>query len=411
MTEQEVRYAILQAQDKAEQGDVISQHFLGISYLGLKDYILAAKWFEKAAEQGYADAQMKLGLQLFTGQGIPEDKVKGIEWIRKAAEQGYARAQFHMGNFTDDKIKAAEWYEKAAEQGDADAQYELGVLYLNGDSITKDSDKAIKWFNKAVDQGHVKAKEFMDAFEAEKRKQRDSPDDLLKSSAMLVQALEDNRLGNYSRSTELLKYVEEYGAPFTQFQLGCLYLEGRSLSRNPTKAKELIKKAAEKGDFQAKEWLEKEKREQEERERKEREHQEWLASEEGQKWQAEEKEREKRELEEKEAQKRRWKIGRIAAPLLTVFSIIMVSVGFNGETNGEPGGIIPFVINISLIIPFLVIYFCLGIKRIIFLIVGIFLAISWAFNASGDTLTFFITFFISYLISCVLAMINKKDKF
>jgi hypothetical protein len=128
MTEEEVKDGISLAQEKADQGDVISQNFLGICYLGLKDFAMAAKWFEKAAEQGYADAQMKLGLQLFNGQGVTENKVKGLEWIRKAAEQGYARAQFHMGHHSNDDAKAVEWFRKAARQGDTDAQYELNIL-------------------------------------------------------------------------------------------------------------------------------------------------------------------------------------------------------------------------------------------------------------------------------------------
>jgi len=186
MNEQEVRYAILQAQDKAEQGDVISQHFLGISYLGLKDFVMAAKWFEKAAEHGYADAQMRLGLLYFTGQGVPKDNVRGLEFIRKAAEQGYVRAQFYIGNLTEDNTKSAEWYEKAAEQEDTDAQYELGLLYLNGDGVPKDNEKAAKWFEKAAEQGHVKAQEFIDAIEAEKRKQTEAQHDYeLRSLAML----------------------------------------------------------------------------------------------------------------------------------------------------------------------------------------------------------------------------------
>jgi TPR repeat protein len=408
MTEQEVRYAILQAQDKAEKGDVISQHFLGISFLGLKDLEMAAKWFEKAAEQGYADAQMKLGLQLLTGQGIPEDKVKGIEWIRKAAEQGYTRAQFYMGDFTEDKIKAAEWFFQAAKQGDTDALHELTILaeqeniqaqknlffmYFKGVGVPKDKEQWNKWQEKLL---------------------KHDPDTQLYMGKACIEYKE------YKEAAEWFTKAAEQGNMDAQYELGVLYLNGDGITKDSDKAIKWFNKAGDQGHVKAKEWLEKEKREQEERERKEREHQEWLASEEGQKWQAEEKERKQkeqeererereRELEEKERQKQLWKIGRIAAPLLTVFSIIMVSVGFNGETNGEPVGMFGII---PLIIPFLVIYFCLGIiKRIIFLIVGIFLAIGWAFNASSDTLTFFITFFISYLISCVLAMINKKDKF
>jgi len=283
MTEQEVRYAILQAQDKAEKGDVISQHFLGISYLGLKDYILAVKWFEKAAEQGYADAQMRLGLQYSSGQGIQEDKEKGLEWIKKAAEQGYARAQFHMGLLEEDNVKSAEWYEKSAEQGDSDAQYELGLLYFNGEGVPKDNIKAGQWFNKAGNQGNEKAKEYMAKVitdtlfdDPEIQKQRNTVADKFYME------------GNHVKAAELYGEMADRGNAIAQYKLGLLYGLGQGVKYNSVKSNELIRKAAAQGLEDAKNWIEKEERkrkEHEEKERKEREHQEWLATDDGKNWQ------------------------------------------------------------------------------------------------------------------------------
>jgi TPR repeat protein len=329
MTEQEVRNAILQAQNKAEQGDVISQHFLGISYLGLKDYVMAAKWFEKAAEQGYADAQLRLGLQYSAGQGVSEDKVKGLELIGKAAEQGYARAQFHMGLFAEDNAKSAEWYEKAAEQGDADAQYELGLLYFTGEGVPKDRNKAGQWFKKAGDQGNEKAKEYLGKVVADALFDNPEIQDIRNAAAHKAYME-----GNHTKAAELYGEMADRGNAMAQYKLGLLYALGQGVQYNSKKSDELIRKAAAQGLKEAKDWLEKEEREKrereerekrekherEERERKEREHQEWLASEEGQKWQAEEK-RKQEDRKRKESAKKRVKT-------IIILLIIAAIVGF-----------------------------------------------------------------------------------
>jgi uncharacterized protein len=49
------------------------------------------------AEQGDANAQFKLGLMYYNGEGVPEDDAEAVKWYRKAAEQGLAGAQFNLG--------------------------------------------------------------------------------------------------------------------------------------------------------------------------------------------------------------------------------------------------------------------------------------------------------------------------
>jgi len=62
-----------------------------------QDYTQAAAWYRKAAEQGVAGAQFKLGLSYKDGRGVPQDDAQAAFWYRKAAEQGYAEAQFLLG--------------------------------------------------------------------------------------------------------------------------------------------------------------------------------------------------------------------------------------------------------------------------------------------------------------------------
>ncbi len=75
-----------------------------------------------------------------------------MKWYRKAAEQNYAEAQYNLGvcyangeGVTKDDVEAVKWYRKAAEQNYAEAQYILGVCYYIGEGVAKDYVEAYKW--------------------------------------------------------------------------------------------------------------------------------------------------------------------------------------------------------------------------------------------------------------------------
>lgn len=54
-------------------------------------------WCRKAAENGYAPAQNRLGYDYSAGRGVKGDNAAATYWYRKAAEQGNAAAQFNLG--------------------------------------------------------------------------------------------------------------------------------------------------------------------------------------------------------------------------------------------------------------------------------------------------------------------------
>lgn len=144
----EEKFKALMADAKA--GDPAAQNSLGVMYytgeavsknLSGKvldnDPELAAGWFYRAAEQGYADAQFNLGLMYANGEGVSQDM-----------EQ------------------AAELFKKAAEQGHVDAQNNLGAMYFTGEGVARDEKKAIEWFEKAAAQGNQEARDNLDAIKA-----------------------------------------------------------------------------------------------------------------------------------------------------------------------------------------------------------------------------------------------------
>src|SRR5271157_4688109 len=68
------------------------QCYLALAYykgLGVpQDYTQAAIWWRKAAEQGNAFAEYRLGVAYYFGDGVPQDYVQAADWWRRAAEQG-----------------------------------------------------------------------------------------------------------------------------------------------------------------------------------------------------------------------------------------------------------------------------------------------------------------------------------
>ena len=156
----------------AEQGNAYAQNNLGLRYLALsetqdfeemvKSYEEAAKWFGKAAEQGFAEAQYNLGWyyenKRYEGRDWIPDYQEAAKWYQKAAEQGHIGAQYSLGGYYDyiegEYGEAFKWYQKAAEQENASAQNELGRCYYEGKSVKKDINEAIIWFRKAAEQGN-----------------------------------------------------------------------------------------------------------------------------------------------------------------------------------------------------------------------------------------------------------------
>lgn len=136
--------------EDAKAGDPVAQNGLGVMYYTGEaiskttsgqvlnnDPELAAGWFFRAAEQGFADAQFNLGLMYANGEGVEKDMTQAVELFKKAAEQGHV-----------------------------DAQNNLGALYFTGEGIERDEKKAIGWFEKAAAQGNEDAQANLDAIRA-----------------------------------------------------------------------------------------------------------------------------------------------------------------------------------------------------------------------------------------------------
>jgi TPR repeat protein len=96
------------------------------------DYAEGAKWFRLSADNGYAEAQAKLGLMYLYGWAVRRDVAEAARLYELAADQGHVRAQaqiatmYAMGQgVAKDPVRACMWTMIAAEAGDAQSAWRL----------------------------------------------------------------------------------------------------------------------------------------------------------------------------------------------------------------------------------------------------------------------------------------------
>lgn len=174
-TDDAVLWIVEPIKSKARNGDPQAALAIGLwlerGLFGAKTNVAeAVKWYKRAADQGFAQAQVELGSCYYAGRGVPKDEEEGVRWRRKAAEQGDCEAQIMLASSYNegsgvpkDYEEAAKWYRKAADQDDDPcapiAQVELGKCYYRGEGVTQDFAEAARWFRRGADQGDKSAQE------------------------------------------------------------------------------------------------------------------------------------------------------------------------------------------------------------------------------------------------------------
>lgn len=116
-----------------------------------------------------------------------------------------------------------------AEKGLPSSQYSLGMRYFKGDGVSEDEQLAKRWLAKSAAQGNTDAKTTL----------------VILSNGGDV---EDKTLRWQIENAEK-------GLPSYQYSLGMRYLNGEGLTQNEKLARELLTKAAEQGNADAKDAL------------------------------------------------------------------------------------------------------------------------------------------------------------
>lgn len=151
----------------AEEGNAAAQYEVASRYAEgrdlIKDFKLAADWYEKAAQQGLAPAQYKLAALYEKGLGVPRDKTKAKFWYIKAADAGNPRAMHNLavlvadGDGKPDYASAVIWFRKAAEYGIHDSQYNLAILLARGLGTPQSLIQSYQWFAVAAEHNDADA--------------------------------------------------------------------------------------------------------------------------------------------------------------------------------------------------------------------------------------------------------------
>jgi len=230
----------------ADQGNANAQVRLGYFYEtgrgGLaKDDREAARLYKLAADQGNAAARSNLGGLYRDGRGgLTKDDREALRLFKLAADQGNAYGQHNLGLFyrdgrgglSKDDREAARLFTLAADQAHPDARVSLGYLYETGrGGLPKDDREALRLYRLAADQGNATARNNLGVY------YRDGRGGLTK----------DDR-----EALRLFKLAADQGSPYGQNNLGGFYRDGGGgLPKDDREAVRLYRLAADQGNASA----------------------------------------------------------------------------------------------------------------------------------------------------------------
>lgn len=208
---------------KAKRGDAYYQCGLGDYLVEQHNYWKAVQWYSKAAEQGFAIAQSKLGTCYANGQGVAQDYTAAVYWYRKAAEKGNAIAQCNLGycyslgqGVPQDFTEAVLWYKKAADQGNFTALSNLATNYYYGMGVPRDVTQALFYYKKAnesMKDGSPRAQYGIGlcyAYGPDYLQDEEAALNWFKKSANAGDALAQIWLGGYYQDKELYSQAEAW---------------------------------------------------------------------------------------------------------------------------------------------------------------------------------------------------------
>lgn len=114
--------------------------------------------YEKA-DQGDAQSQLRLGLNLFHGEnGFEQDRQKSLVYLEKSSAQGNAEAAFNLGAIhakEKDYASALSYYQTACDNDYLNACDNLALLYKDGNGTAKNLHKAEQIVLQAIEKGSL----------------------------------------------------------------------------------------------------------------------------------------------------------------------------------------------------------------------------------------------------------------
>ena len=102
-----------------------------------------------------AQAQFSLGNRYSEGTGVPKNHAEAAKWYQRAAKQGYAKAQYNLGNMyfngegvPVNDVRAYMWWSLSKAQGDKSAATNLDIVkeQMTPAQIAKAQELAAEWW-------------------------------------------------------------------------------------------------------------------------------------------------------------------------------------------------------------------------------------------------------------------------
>ncbi|MDR3234682.1 MAG: sel1 repeat family protein [Planctomycetaceae bacterium] len=212
-------------------------YLLQAAELGHPDFF---RFYSIAANEGNALAQYILGCINEDGGIVPSDIETAIRLFHQSAEQGYADAQCRLGiiyltgahGIEADSQVALQWLRLAFEQGDEPAAYWLGVCYADGEGVQKNTAEALRYLLPSAQgtSGKIGSKE---------------------SQYLIAQILLNEKNTQEYNPAEAVKWLRQSAQQAytsAQTRLGICLLEGIGVKPDPQEARQVLRKAAKNND-------------------------------------------------------------------------------------------------------------------------------------------------------------------
>ena len=126
----------------------------------------------RKANSGDAVAEHELGLRYLLGKNFPADTQKAAFWIRKAADQNLLPARYNLGILLNNgwglawnPFEAYKHFQASARQGLPEAEYVYGLLLTDNLIVPRNYEEAYRWIKTAADSGYGPAREILVEFE------------------------------------------------------------------------------------------------------------------------------------------------------------------------------------------------------------------------------------------------------
>jgi TPR repeat protein len=271
-------------QSASAKGNTLATATLGYAYLTGKDLPTdrdrGLDLLKSALDKGESEAAIQLGRAYLHGTGgLPIDGAQAEKYLRQALKLGDNRAHFNLAEWYDhfqhDRHGALKELIAGAEGGDTNAVGQLIKVYRNGTlGVKVDPEEALKWMQAGARAGRADIQR--ELAEAVINHYGGTPlDDRNRNVArhalesavagkdgqamrMLADAYLNATLGYPYDPAQALKLLQEgvrLNDPDCNYALGLQYVEGLVVKRDLVRARELIRRAADRGYAPAQQYL------------------------------------------------------------------------------------------------------------------------------------------------------------